>query len=123
MLPLEHFVPGATDCQATCPLLQIPNLSVPLQTMAPLEEQLELPELSGVEAAGVAPGVLTAPPGVFTTTGVLLALAAGVVCVYTVARVDFVGVVAAAEDAPGAMTAGLLPEAPEPSDEPLPALP
>ena len=35
MEPLEHVVPAATACHTTLPMLQRPNWSGPLQTVAP----------------------------------------------------------------------------------------
>lgn len=40
MTPLTHEVPAATACQTTLPLLQRPNCFSPLQTTAPLVEQV-----------------------------------------------------------------------------------
>ena len=40
IVPLVQEVPAATACQTTAPLLQRLNWSEPLQTMAPLVEQV-----------------------------------------------------------------------------------
>ena len=52
MVPLEQVVPGATACQTMEPPLQMPNWSVPLQTIAPLEEH-DPPPVEGEPVEGV----------------------------------------------------------------------
>jgi hypothetical protein len=95
-------VPDATSCQTTWPLLQRPNCFSPLQTTAPLLEQ--------VPAAPPAPGVDGAEPppvegedgaaGVPVPPDAGTVGCAGVGAAVTVTRVVEVGV----PDAPGAKT-------------------
>jgi len=111
MTPLTQAVPEATSCQTTLPLLQRPNCFSPLQTTAPLVEQVEAepPGAAGAEPPPVDGGVGLA--GVPVPTGI-----AGVGAPVTVTRVVDVAGVGAAE-APGAKTPPGLEGGEEGADE------
>jgi hypothetical protein len=102
MTPLTQAVPEATSCQTTWPLLQRPNCFSPLQTTAPLLEQVPVaPPAPGVEGAEPPPvegedGAAGVPvPPDAGTVG-----CAGVGAAVTVTSVVEVGV----PEAPGAKT-------------------